>query len=581
MSSPADDTPADHPRNAQNEAAADLAGNIAAPRAPLVQRKARLSLIWLVPVVAAVIGLSMLVHAWLSEGPEITITFQSAAGLEAGKTPVKYKDVVVGNVKTIKLSADSTRVIVTVALAKSAETLARTDTRFWVVRPRIGAGGVSGIDTLLSGAYIGVDKGTATTAATAFGGLETPPTVINGMPGKTFLIRADDLGSLDIGSPVYFRRIQVGRVASYKLDADGHGVSLRVFIDAPYDRFVGASTRFWNASGVDVSLGADGLKLKTQSMAVIVAGGIAFSSTAVGSEAPAAADTTFTLASDQEAAMAPPDGPAQHIMLRFNQPVRGLRVGAPVEFSGFNLGRVVSVEMDYDPATHHFPAIVNIDVYPSRMGRVLNSHAITTLPAPESSADEQQRAPHFLATMVAHGLRAQVRSANLLTGQLYIALDFVPNAPKVAFDINARPLVLPTVSGSFDKLQEQLASIVAKVDRMPLESIARNLDGSLGELKTTLQQVNGQLLPEGQRTMQQARQSFSDASRVLAEDSPLQQNLGQTLSELQRTARSMRTLTDLLERHPEVLLRGRPASMPPAPAPAPGAHPEPASLEPK
>ncbi len=540
------------------------------PRDPVVTRNRwRTSLVWLVPLTAALIGLSMLIHAWRSTGPEITISFKTAAGLEAGKTAVKYKDVTVGTVSSVALSDDGSRVVATVSLAKSAQSLARADTRFWVVRPRFGMTGVSGMDTLLSGAYIGVDTGASKEWRTTFTGLETPPAVISGTPGTSFAIHADDLGSLDIGSPVYYRRVQVGRVASYGLDSDGRGVSMQIFVDAPYDRFVTADTRFWNASGVDLSLGADGLKLKTQSVATIVGGGIAFA-TPTASITPAPAGSRFILAKDEQTAMAPPDGPAQYIELRFAQSLRGLSVGAPVEFSGINFGRVVSMKLDYDPSTQRFPMIVGIEVYPQRLGPVIEK-------LPKIDGD-MEKVAQFLSTMVAHGLRGQARSGNLLTGQLYISLEFVPNAPKVSYDVNARPLTLPTASGGFDQLQEQVASIVGKIDKMPLDSIGRNLDSSLSQLNSTLKQVNGQVLPATTQALQQARQTFGAAQGMLAEDGPLQENLGQTLQEVQRTARSLRTLTDLLGRHPEALLRGRAADQSAA---TPVAPVSPSSQEPQ
>lgn len=513
---------------------------------PVVTRhRWQTALVWMVPAVAALIGLSMLLHAWLSAGPEIAITFRTAAGLEAGKTPVKYRDVTVGVVSSIALGQDGSRVVATVSLDKSAASLVRADTRFWVVRPRIGVGGVSGIDTLLTGAYIGLDKGTSTETGKVFAGLETPPAVIGGMPGKSFTLDTDDLGSLDIGSPVYYRHIQVGRVTAYDFSRDGQGVRLSIFVDAPYDRFVRKSTRFWNASGIDVSLSASGLKLNTQSLATVVAGGIAFATPPGEAKDPAPARGRFVLARDEQAAMARADGPAQHIQLRFGQSLRGLSVGAPVEFFGFDIGRVASVSLDYDPARQRFSTVAGIEIYPQRLGQVWEK-----LPT-------GQQAARLLQGMVERGLRAQARPANLLTGQLYIALDFVPDAPRVAFDIDAHPLVLPTVNGSFDRLQEQVASIIGKIDRMPLESIGRSLDATLSGLNTTIGDVNGKVMPEAMKTLQQAQQTFGMARGMLAEDAPLLQTLGQVLQEAQYTARSLRALTDMLGRHPEALLRGR------------------------
>jgi paraquat-inducible protein B len=517
--------------------------------AAFIRPRRHIPLVWIVPALATLLGLSMLINGWLSSGPQITIAFQTAEGLEVDKTPLKYKDVTVGLVSAIALSDDGSHVNATVALDKRAENLARADTRFWVVRPRIGLQGVSGIDTLLSGAYIGVDKGSSTRPSNAFTGLETPPTVVNGTPGRSFVLHAEDLGSLDIGSPIYYRRIRVGRVASYRLDADGHDVTLEVFIDAPYDRFVTAKTRFWHASGVDITLGAEGLKLDTQSFATVLAGGIAFANAVDGVDVRAPAHTVFDLAKDQRTATAPPDGASQFLQLRFENSLRGLAIGAPVEFAGLNIGRVVSLDLDYDAAARRFPTVVGVVIYPDRLGGVLAR-------LPKYSGDTHQQAAAFLANLIDHGLRAQARSANFLTGQLYVSLEFVPKAPKVNFDPAARPIAIPTVPGSFDHMQEQVASIVSKIEKMPLDAIGQHLDDSLVDLDKSLKQVDGQVLPATTLTLQQAGRALQSVQGTFSDNAPLQQNLQQALLEVQRTAQSVRTFTDMLGRHPEALLRG-------------------------
>ena len=529
---------------------------------PVVRhRRVNASLIWLVPVIAALVGLSLVINAWVQRGPVITISFQTAEGLEPGKTVVKYKDVVIGKVTTIRLAPDHHKVIVKVDLEKSAANIAVSDTRFWVVRPRIGLGGVSGIDTLLSGSFIGVDVGDSAQPQTDFTGLENPPSVTHDSQGKSFTLHAGDLGSLDIGSPVYFRRLQVGRVASYRLNDDGKGVSVQIFVENPYDKFVTTDSRFWNASGVDVSLGADGLKLNTQSLATVLAGGVAF----LDSPGPhpntssAAENASFTLFDTETTAMAPPDGEPHYIRMRFDQPLRGLAVSAPVEFQGVNIGNVVSIRMDYDEKTGNFPIYVGAVVYPDRLGR-----AHEKLVALAKSKGDNDDLSHMMGTLVEHGLRAQAKVGNLLTGQLFISLDFLKNAPKAAYDPNARPLEIPTAPGNFDKLQEQLAEIVDKIQKIPFDSIGNNLNSTLAELDKTLKQVNGQVLPELKNTLKGANQTFGVANNALSADSPLQQNLSGTLEELQRMARSLRTLTDYLSAHPSALIRGRGADTPPA-----------------
>ena len=550
----------------EQSGAPQSASGDALPRPVLRKRRTNASLIWLVPVLAAIVGASLVVSSWLQAGPDITISFESAQGLAAGKTPVKYKDVVIGKVDKIRLSGDRSHVLVKVALEKSAKAFATTGTRYWVVRPRIGLGGVSGVDTLFSGAYIGADTGDSSAEEDEFKGLETPPAVTHGEPGKSYTLHADDLGSLDIGSPVYFRRIQVGRVVSYQLDKDGKGVSLAVFIDSPNDRFVDTDTRFWNASGVDVSLGANGLKLNTESLATVLAGGVAFQDpNGPHDTTPAADGASFRLFGDETTAMAPPDGEPHYIRMRFDQSLRGLAVGAPVEFLGMNFGHVVSVRMDYDEKTQRFPFIVGAVIYPERLGQA-NAKLVALARKNGDNADIS----HMVGKLVEHGLRAQARTGNLLTGQLYIALDFLPHAAKANYDPDARPLEIPTAPGSFDKLQEQMVDIVGKLDKIPFDQIGNHLNDSLASLDATLKQVNGQTLPALNGTLGDARKTLGTANNTLSADSPLQQNLGSTLQEVQRTMRSLRVLTDYLGVHPESLLRGRQADPKPTePKPAP------------
>ncbi|GFZ95551.1 intermembrane transport protein PqiB [Dyella caseinilytica] len=548
----------------------DLGGQL--PEPVVRHRRVSASLIWLVPIVAALVGLSLVINAWMQQGPAITISFQSADGLDPGKTVVKYKDVVIGKVTTIRLSPDRSKVNVKVDLEKSAAGIAVSDTRFWVVRPRIGLGGVSGIDTLLSGSFIGVDVGQSKQEQTDFVGLETPPSVTHDAQGKSFILHTGDLGSLDIGSPVYFRRLQVGRVASYKLNDDGKGVTLQIFIERPYDKFVTTDSRFWNASGVDVSLGADGLKLNTQSLATVLAGGVAFldSPGPHPSAEPANENAVFTLFDTQANAMAPPDGEPHYIRMRFDQPLRGLTVNAPVEFLGINIGNVVSIRMDYDEKTGHFPIYVGAVIYPDRLGA-----AHQKLVALAKSQGDNDDLSHMMGTLVQHGLRAQAKIGNLLTGQLFISLDFLKNASKAEYNPDARPLEIPTAPGNFDKLQEQLADIVDKIQKIPFDSIGNNLNETLATLNKTLNQVNNQVLPEFQGTLKGANQTLGTANNAFSPDSPLQQNLNSTLQELQRMARSLRTLTDYLDTNPSSLIRGRSKDAPlPANSPTSTAQPQ-------
>ncbi len=522
------------------------------PGMPQIKRgRVRISLVWLVPIAAALVGLSMVVHSWMSAGPQITVSFATAEGLEANKTQVKYKNVVIGRVTEIALSEDRTRVIATIELESAAQPFTREDTQYWVVRPRIGAGGVSGVDTLLSGAFIGADAGRSESNRRDFIGLEEPPPVTYGVQGKHFMLHTDDLGSLGVGSPVYFRRIQVGQVVSYALSKDGKGVDVDIFVNAPNDAFVSEDTRFWNVSGIDVSLGASGLEVSTESISSLLAGGIAFREPNYSPDPkPAAEYREFSLFDDKQSALAPPDGPPRYVRMRFDQTLRGLKVDAPVEFLGVDVGKVVSVDLDYDARAKNFPAVVGAVIYPQRLGPAHQKLL------EQIGGESDEHVARLFQQFVERGLRAQARTGNLLTGQLYISLDFDPQAQQVAFDPRAKPLMIPTVPGSFDKLQEQLQAMVEKISSLPIESLANNLDGSLGELHETLRQTNDDLLPRMRGTLEQAQRTLANANQTLADDSPQRQQLGQAIEEMQRSARSVRVLSDYLGRHPEALIRG-------------------------
>ncbi|MNJ32376.1 Paraquat-inducible protein B [compost metagenome] len=522
-------------------------------------RRFNVSLVWIVPIVAVLVGISLVVHNWLQQGPTIQITFKTGEGLTANKTEVKYRNVVIGHVTTVELSRDQKSVTATVNLVKQADNFTREDSTFWVVRPRIGAGGISGIDTLLSGDFIGADAGQSNSRAKVFKGLEMPPPITYGEPGKRFTLHTDDLGSLGVGSPVYYRKIPVGQVVAYELSKDGKGVDIEVFVHSPNDEFVTDNTRFWNASGIDVEVGANGFAVRTESLSSLLVGGIAFRAPQFNPDDQVASeDKVFELFEDEKTALAPPSGKPQYLALRFDQALRGLKVGAPVEFLGVEIGRVVSVNLDFDVEQRTFPVNVGIVIYPQRLGRAHTK----LLKALRHDPDDEKAAAQVLGTFIDNGLRAQARSGNLLTGQLYIALDFDPKAPKVVFDPNARPITIPTVPGSLEQLQEQFQAMVERINRLPIERIANNLDANLVEMRKGLAQFNSRTLPGVQGTLQEVSKTLQSANSTLADDSPQREQLTQTLDELGRMSRSLRELADYLGRNPESLLRGRPKDAP-------------------
>jgi paraquat-inducible protein B len=520
------------------------------PPQPEIDRPSRWlpSLIWLIPLLAAIIGATQVVTWLLDKGPEITVSFASGDGLEAGKTKVKFKDVDIGQVTKVTLGPDATRVVATIHMAKEADRFTAADTRFWVVRPQIGTSGVTGLNTLLSGAYIGAASGTSKDTKSEFVGLDKPPAVPPGLKGREYKLHGDSLGSLSAGAPVYYRRVRVGQIASAQLDKTGEGVDLSVFIEEPYIGLVGADTRWWHASGVDVRLDANGFKLNTQSLATLVTGGIAFESPSGQKPATAApVDTTFVLAADRTAALRPPDGPAVKTLLYFDQSLRGLSAGAPVDFRGIVLGEVRNVGIEYDRERKKFRMPVTVDLYPSRLGQ-------SVLDALGADANGPEDA---LRQMVTRGFRGQLRTGSLLTNQLYINLDFFPKAPKAALAERGELLLLPTVPGPLDELQSQLSRIATKLDKIPFDEIGNNLNKTLAGANALVARLDGKVLPEMQEALGAAKKTFASADALLQQDSPLQSELRQTLQDVQQTVDSLNTLSDYLERHPESLIRGK------------------------
>lgn len=529
----------------------------------------RPNLIWFVPILAACIAVWLMLNLARNQGPAIEISFRNAEGIEAGKTRVKYKSVDIGMVRSLALNADRTAVLVNVELDKSAEGLLAKDSRFWIVRPRITAGEISGLGTLISGAYIGTDFGKSNDHQHSFIGLETPPIITADLAGRQFILHANDLGSLDIGSPIYYRRIPVGEVVGYGLDKDGRGVSINFFIHAPYDQYVTESSRFWHASGVDVAVDATGIRVNTQSLTSVVLGGIAFDNPLkdiTGRAIRAIADHSFKLQPNRQEAFKRPDGePLTHV-LYFPGSVRGLTVGAPVDFRGVVIGEVTAIGADLNPNTLDYNFPVQVSVYPARLrarstNQTANQNASQTANQPDNSAVEIRK---VLDHMVAKGLRAQLRSGSLLTGQLYVAMDFFPQAPAAKLDWSKTPLVLPTVPGMVDDLQRSLLAVARKLETLPINEMAGDLRKAMQSMDKTLQSVekmaqqsNQETLPELRQTLQGLQQTLATTQQLLAPDAPLPSETRQAMQELAKSAQAMRTLAEMLEREPQSLLRGR------------------------
>jgi paraquat-inducible protein B len=528
----------------------------------------RVSLVWIVPVVAALIGGGIAVRAVLESGPTIRIRFQTAEGIEAGKTKIRYRNVEVGEVRAVTLAPDHHSVVAQADMVKGSDSLLARDTRFWVVVPRIGAGGVSGLGTLLSGPYVGMDIGHADQRSKTFRGLESPPVIASDQPGREYVLRGDTVGSVAAGSPVYFRHVRVGEITHSELDSDGRGVTVDVFVQSPYDRFVTADTRFWHASGVDVALGSGGLRVETESVATILMGGVSFETPLDSTnQPPIAANHSFRLAANREMAMRSPNERPVPYLMYFKGSLRGLSVGSPVEINGIEVGEVSAVSLEYDSAHVSYRYPVEVNVYPQRIW----AHYRPGTERPEVDRFgvyqdvDRSGVYQFVERLIEHGLRAQLRTGSLLTGQQFVALDFFPRAPRATSDPSKSPMEVPTVSGGLDELTGALTDIAAKVNALPLERIAAHTDETLLALRQTLDSTNQlverlqtQVAPEITGTLDEVRRALGDADATLSSEGPLQLRLQQTLRQLTRAAEALRSLADTLERHPEALIRGKP-----------------------
>ena len=550
----------------------DAAGLEPLPQATVEPpRRTRLSVIWIIPILAAVVAIGIAVQRIMTEGPTITVVFKSAKGIEAGKTFVKYKDVTIGNVTKVELADAYGDVEVTAKISKKAAGLMVEDAKFWVVEPRVTLSGISGLGTLLSGNYIGFQPGKSDKKQTKYKGLDVAP-IITDQPGRRFVLKASTLGSLGVGSPVYYRQLPAGQVAAYDLSADGKGIDITVFINTPYEKYVTPETRFWNASGIDVSVGAGGVNVRTEGLVALLAGGLAFDAPSFAPPAqPATANAVFTLYADRASAMKQPDAVARVYALTFNESVLGLSVGAPVTLLGLPAGEVAQVGLSLDPKTMAFRPRVLITFYPERLlSRVVAQDRAAGSILLEGS--EKARLQILRRIVEEQGLRAQLKSGNLLTGQLFVAFNYFPSASKPKIDWTKDPLELPVVPSTLPDLEAKLTGILDKLDSLPLEAIGKEVQKDLTALSQTLEdtskllkRVDTEVVGVLTTTLEETRRAIASADTMLTntdativgKNAPVQQDLRDALQEMVLAARSLRVLTDYLERHPESLIRGK------------------------
>jgi paraquat-inducible protein B len=538
-----------------------------------VHTKRHFSPIWLIPIIALGVG-AWLVYTALSErGPAISITFKQAAGLEAGKTLLRYKDVEIGKVEKIRLSPDLSHVTVTARLDNDMTAYLTDSARFWIVRARVMAGEVSGLDTLFSGVYIGMEPGQPGPAKRAFIGLERPPVVSIDTPGRRFRLLADRLGSLDIGSPIYYRQIKVGQVVSYKMQPDGEALEILAFVEAPYDQLVRLNTKFWNTSGLDLRIDTEGVSINTESVLSLLLGGISFETpTDLNPARPALKSDLFRLYKSQSETDDPTYAYKEYFLLYFNQNIRGLKVGAPVEFSGIKVGEVVDIRLELDEKDLEFRIPVLIALEPERVQI-------------KSRATLERNA--IISTLVKKGLRAQVRTGMLLTGQQYVNLDIYPDLPPVTLAKAGRYPELPTVPNPIEEITASAQKLLNALNNFPLESIGSDLQQTMAQLKAItndrqisealaslnagmgqLEQFAGGLNREVkprltaavdrlESAIGQTVQLVQEAQGVVDPEGPLIYQLTRAFKEVTQAARAVTTMADTIERQPDALIFGK------------------------
>ena len=427
-------------------------------------RRMRPSLVWLAPLIALAVSLGIAWSTWSGRGPLVEVVLASASGLEAGKTPLKHKDVEIGTVEDIGFTDGLKDVLASIRVGKEFAPYFDESAQFWVVRPQVSTRGISGLDTVLSGPYIEVAwDGNRGSEKRRFTALKDIPLSKPSDPGMRLRLRASDGGSMSVGAPILYRRIEVGRIESKELSPDGERVDFSIFINAPYDRLMTSGTRFWNLSGIAVEIGTEGAKLKVDSLASLLQGGVSFD-TVTTDGVPAEPLQSFVLYETEAQARRSVfnDDPSSQLRLsvEFESSVRGLSIGAPVEYRGLRVGEVTDVSAklrENAQGDNAISLIVTIVISPSRLGLETSQR--------EDSID-------FLKRGVRRGLRAQLKSASLLTGALFVELIEQPDAPVALLDELASPYPrLPSVPSEFDDFTASAEGVLNRINGLPIEEM--------------------------------------------------------------------------------------------------------------
>lgn len=525
--------------------------------------------IWIVPIVALLIGAWMLYDNLSRLGSTITLTVDTAEGIEAGKTLIKTRNVEMGKIEKVSLSKDLKHAVLIARMSPQADDMLNKDTQFWVVKPRIGLEGVSGLGTVLSGAYIQLLPGNSTEKQDEFAVLEKPPIAPADAPGLRINLTSHIGSSVRIGDAVSYQGYTVGRVEDSRFDPEKREMYHRLYIQSPYEMLVTSNTRFWTASGLDISLDSQGFSVNMASLESLVSGGITFgvaSNSPMGSQAKEDAD--YVLFNDEKSAQEGHYDDYLDYVLLVDDTVRGLSDNAPVEYRGVRIGTVISVPWNFTTpqpdSLNRFAIPVLIRIEPQRLDNY------------ESQDTDLKAWTERLEKMTEHGMRASLKSGNLLTGALFVDLNFYKDAAPFEQMSFAQVPVFPTISGGFAQIEQKVSNLLDKLNNLNVEPILISLDKTLASTQQTMEKVNSiaasvdQLLADpaiGQmpNNIDASMRQLRDTLNGFAPDSQGYNELTQTLSRLEKLMQDMQPVIRTLSDQPNAILFNKTLTKDPQP----------------
>jgi paraquat-inducible protein B len=520
--------------------------------------RARLSPIWIVPIVAILIGAWLVYDDYRSRGPVITLTMANAEGIEAGSTLIKTRSVEVGRVESVQLSDDLSRAVITARMRPDTEDMLVEDSLFWVVKPRIGREGISGLGTVLSGAFIQLAPGESNLEAREFKVSEQPPVAPAGTEGLRINLISQLGNSLNVGDPVTFQGFIVGRVEEANFDVDTRRMRHRIFIESPYHTLVTDNTRFWTASGFDLRVDSEGFRANLESLEVLLGGGVTFGVPEdLMRGQPVAADATFDLYPDQDSARQGTFNRYLEYVLLVEDSVRDLNRGAPVEFRGVRIGTVAAVPWNFtapqSDSRSSFAIPVLIRLEPQRLG----------IDNQDLEIDEWRERFDRLFDA---GLRASLKTGNLFTGMMFVDLNFNRDrAGEYETETFVERPVFPYTSGGFAQIESQVTDLLAKLNGLEIEPLLEGLERNLATSETMLAEVReltaslGSLLDDQETReipakLNRTLESLQDTLEGISPESGAYRDLTATLSQLERLLRDLQPVARTLDENPRALL---------------------------